>query len=233
MKVLEGNNFLTSESDNRGLGALVRELQSSLYLIARHAELGGDKSLGTIMDSAQASLQIIDGYLVASQVERGQLNLNLEPMAMGSIMHDAKYDLGRTLSNDYQVEIQSKVRIPVMTHRDSLRCILVSTGLLIAEVSKSAKRNIVLRSFVTKDGDVGVGVFAPEVSLSPHELSEAIEQGGVSRLALPKHSQTSGISLQIADSLSRALGGRLHAKSLGSLSGLSTILPKSEQLLIV
>jgi signal transduction histidine kinase len=90
---LEHSGIQGGVDTERGLLALARELQTSLYYIAREAELGSKDALQVISDSAEYALRLIDSYLIASQVERGQLHLNLEPVALGSVLHDTKYAL--------------------------------------------------------------------------------------------------------------------------------------------
>ncbi len=216
----------------RGLLALARELQTSLYYIAREAELGSKDALQSISDSAEYALRLIDSYLIASQVERGQLHLNLEPVALGSILHDTKYALAASLQTDVRINIQNKASLPIMTQKDVLRSALVASGMLIAEAATKSK-TLELRSFTTRSGDIGAGVFAEDIQLSKREIEYALSSSEYLHMALPKHSDTTGISLSIAHSLCRALGGRLEVKQLGQLTGLSTLLPKSEQLAIM
>lgn len=229
---LEHSGIQGGVDTERGLLALARELQTSLYYIAREAELGSKDALQVISDSAEYALRLIDSYLIASQVERGQLHLNLEPVALGSVLHDTKYALATSLHTDISIHIQNKASLPIMTQKDVLRSALVASGMLIAEATTNNK-TVVLRSFTTRSGDIGAGVFARDINLSKRELEYALSNSGRPHMALPKYSGSTGISLSIADSLCRALGGRLEVKQLGRFTGLSTLLPKSEQLAII
>lgn len=212
---------------------LVRDLQDSLYVIARHAELSMPDSNQAIARQAETSLAILDSYVLACQAERGQLSLELSPVSLGSVMHDARHDLGQLLINKNKaIEMQTKTTQPVMTHAESLKNILVTTGLSVFEMARTENKKIYLRSFMTKKGEVGVGCFVAGLQVTHSEFQEVLRANDA-RVRLPKRSTKSGVSLQIADTLCRALGGSLRYKKFGMYGGLVTVLPKSDQLAIL
>lgn len=212
---------------------LVRDLQDSLYVIARHAELSLPNSHQAIARQAEASLTILDSYVLACQAERGQLSLELSPVSLGSVMHDAQYDLGKLLINKNKaIEMHPKVSQPVMTHAESLKNILVTTGLAVFEMARTENKRIYLRSFATSSGEVGVGCFVAGLQISRSEIQEVLHANNA-RVRLPKRSTKSGVSLQIADMLCRVLGSNLQFKKFGTYGGLVTVLPKSDQLAIL
>lgn len=210
-----------------GFAALMRELKLSLYTMARTAELGNQESLAALQTQAEQSMRLIDSYIMSAQSEYGQQKLSLEPLAIGSVMHEAAHSL-RISSRT--VEIQAKAHVPVMTHREALHGLLSSAGHAVADASSS---QLIFRSYVTKGGDVGVGVFAKELDITAEDLRTCLQMTGRAHMPLARHSARSGVMLVIADSLARALGGSLEVKRMGSLRGLATVLPKSEQLALV
>ena len=208
--------------------ALMRELQESLYLIARQAELSAGDSLRLVQHQAEQSMRLIDSYLLSSQAEVGQTKLNFAPYGVGSIMHESAYALRSDVGCDVAVSVG--VNRPVMTHGELLKNLLSSTGNFIADIVQG---EVVFRSFSAKNGDVGVGVFAENFDLTPTDLREAIESSGFSRMPMARHSLKSGVMLMMAESISRALGGSLTVKRMGKFRGIVTILPPSEQLALV
>lgn len=210
-----------------GFAALMRELKLSLYTMARTAELGSPGSLATLQAQAEQSMRLIDSYILSAQSEYGQQKLNLEPVAVGSVMHDAAHSM-RVSSRT--VEIQAKAHVPVMTHREALHGLLSSAGQVVAD---SSENQLIFRSFITRSGDVGVGVFAEGVDITSEDLRSSLQMSGRAHMPLARHSARSGVMLVIADSLARALGGSLEVKRMGRLRGLATVLPKSDQLALV
>lgn len=233
-RILGGHDSHRGGIDSEsGLTSLARDLQSSLYLIARHAEIDNPNSLKNILYQAETSMLLIDSYLLATQTERGQLKLDLSPIAVGSVMHDAKYSLRRVIADkSMPIHLQATVNQPVMTHAESLRSMLVATGMTVSSMGKSAQNPLVIRSFLTANGQVGVGSFMKGLSIKPADLIGVLSDESA-RVGLPKLSTSSGVSLKIADSLCRALGGSLEVKRLGSFCGFATILPRSDQLAIL
>lgn len=222
-----------SDWEENGLVALTRELQSSLYLIARHAELNASDSIDIISKAAEGALALIDSYQLAAQVERGQLRLDLMPVAVGSILHDSKYELLRILPIEQPVLISANAHLPVMTHPQTLRAMLVASAMSLSQIAQSVNKPIQFRSYTTTKGEPSVGVFVEGAKLTISDLRRALEDQSEMRMKLPKHTSRSGVALSIADTLCSTVGGKLTVRSIGSFSGLATTLPKSEQMALV
>lgn len=214
--------------EDRGSISLLRELQHALYEIARQAEVGGDDALHRIQLRADQSLRLIDSYIISTQVEAGQTQLELSPYGIGSIMHETAHEL-RAFNGSTPL-VQARAAQPVMTNYDLLKSFLFSMGQFISDAANSP---LVLRSFATQSGKIGVGVFAENFDVSSKELKQAIDMSGQSLMPMAQHSQRSGIMLVLAGSLARALGGELHVKRMGNFRGFATTLPKSQQMSLV
>lgn len=203
--------------------ALMRELKANLYHIARRAELG-NYQVENIQASAEQSLRLIDSFLLSAQVEYGQTQLDLEPLCIGSVLHEVAHDL------NFEARIEVKANQPVMTNRSALNGLLSAVGQVMGDISSDA---LILRSFIDRGGNVGVGVFAKKVELSAEDLKTSLELGGQAHMALARYSNKSGVMISVADNLARALGGSLEVKRMGSLRGFATILPRSDQLALI
>jgi hypothetical protein len=217
---------------DQGSLALMRELKQSLYQIARRAELG-NHSLDTIRKQAEVSLKLIDSYLMSALSEHGQVQLDLSPMAIGSVMHETAVDLRLNTLIRRDIQIEANAHKPVMTNRGALQGLLSTITQAMSEVARKKNETLYMRSFVAKCGDVGVGVFAENNNLTAADLHVALNLSGNTHMALPKHSAKSGVMLTIADSLARALGGTLEVKRMGKYRGFATTLPQSSQLSLV
>lgn len=220
------NNAHASEDMGAGFVALMRELKLSMYEIARTAELADTNSHQAMQRIAEQSMRLIDSYILSARSEYGQIKLDLEPMAIGSVLHEAAH----ALRGDQVVRIEAKANYPVMTHRAALSGLLASAGSVLQEATSSP---LIMRSYVTKRGEVGVGVFAENLDLSAQDLKTSLRLSGRAHMPLARHSAGSGVMLVVADGLARALGGTLEVKRMGRFRGLATVLPRSEQLALV
>lgn len=221
--------FYTPEQTLR---SLAQELKHPLCLIARQAEAGHEEVLDNILKVSEHSLALIDSYLLTAQTEYGQVALDLSPMSLGSVFHDVKHKL-RPLAHaqSSKVIVDNRAGQPVMTHRLALSSVLVSLADILMH-KESEHQEVILRSFKTNTGDIGVGVFSSQ-PVSAEDVRRGLELQGRAHMPLGKFSNRSGVSLAIADGLCRAIGGELEVKRMGKHTGLTTILPKSDQLALV
>lgn len=225
------DRFLVGHEGFSGSDAsLLREIQHTLFTISCQSELGDKNSLESINAIARSTLGLLDSYLLAAQVESGQLALALSPYGPGSIMHDAAHEL-RVVNGRSPVEVISGVHQPVMTNGLFLKNLFVSAGTVVMDVSRP--KSLVCRSFVTKSGKVGVGVFARDFAVTPKDLREALAGVNSRHMPLAAHSEKTGVMLTLADRLAKVLGGELHVKKMGEYGGLATHLPLSKQLALV
>ena len=207
---------------------LLRELQHAFYEIARQAELGGGDSLSKVQLRAEQALRLVDSCIISTQVEVGQMQLNLSPYGVGSIMHEAAHELRQEVG--YSVGVYTGVNQPVVTNAELLKNMLYSAGNFMYD---SVKTPIILRSFATKTGGVGVGVFAKDFAITPRDLRKALTMSEATYMPMAQHSQRSGVLLVLADAIAQALGSELRVKRLGNHKGFAAILPKSQQLSLV
>ncbi len=215
-------------SNLTGSMALLRELQHALYEIARQAELASPESLSKVQARAEQSLRLLDSCIISNQVEIGQLQLSFSPYGLGSIMHEASYELRELIGS--AVDIHVGAHHPVMTNAELLKNLLYSAGTFIHD---SVKKPVVLRSFLTKSGGVGVGVFAKDFTITPADLRRLLTGSESMYMPMSEHSQRSGVMLLLADALAQTLGSELEVKKLGKHKGFAAILPKSQQLSFV
>jgi len=226
--VAEDIDLSQNRSNLTGSMTLLRELQHAFYEIARQAELGSTDSLTKVQLRSEQALRLVDSCIISTQVEIGQLQLNLSPYGVGSIMHETAHEL--RLATGYSVGVHAGINQPVMTNAEMLKNMLYSAGNFIYD---SVKTPVQLRSFSTKSGGVGVGVFAKNFTITPNDFRSALIASERTYMPLSQHSQRSGVMLLLADAIARSLGSELQVKRLGNHKGFAVILPKSQQLSLV
>lgn len=219
---------ISSITDALRMQALVRELQNDLYTIARYAELGGENVHIDIQKRAEVSLKLIDSFLITSQLEAGQLHLGLSPYGLGSVLHNSAYAVRRVVNRE--VSIVSGAPVAAMTNPQLLQNLLSHTACFIAEATSS---ELLFRSFKSRSGTIGIGVFAKNFYLTTQELRNIMNDTGRSVMPAANHSRRSGIMLTMADTVACALGSPLTLKQMGRYRGLVTVLPRSEQLSLI
>lgn len=211
-----------TDNQDMSLRSLAYEIKQPLIRIARASERGHACELESIQQTAEQTLRLIDTYLLSAQADYGQVALDLSPESTGSILYDAAYQL-RTITP----LIDNRNHEPIMTHRAALISVLNMCSSALHDFGKE----LTLRSYKTASGGIGVGVFT-DTDLSVSDLRRALDLQGRAPMTVASFSG-SGVSLAIADSLCTAIGGSLTVKRMGSLSGLVTELPRSEQLALV
>lgn len=229
----KGNSGNANEAE-RTLRALALELKRPLTTIARRAELGGPQAADEITDIAERSLALVDSYMLMAQTEYGQVALDLEPLGLGSVLHTVSHQLRSRVSSNTIVVVDDRAHEPVMSNRQALTSAMSAIAdMLCEDTTQSAEeRRLVLRSYKSANGGIGIGVFSSK-PLASVELKKALELQGQAQMPLAGVSSRSGVSLLIADCLCRAVGGSMEVKRMGQLTGLATLLPKSEQLSFV
>jgi hypothetical protein len=221
--MFEDKNIGQSAYDLGGVFSLMRELQESLYKIARSAELNDPELLADIQQEAEIALKFIDSYLYSAKLESGQISLELSPVGLGSLLHETAYEVRAVSGSD--VGIYANAKMPAMANQRLLKNFLFSVGYFI---SKSTAGELRFTSFKEKDNRLGVGVLAKNFDLSSSDLRLALSNR-FSHMPMAKQSEQSPIMLIVADVTARALGGQLFVKKLGNNKGLSLSLGRSEQ----
>lgn len=213
--------------------ALALELKSPLINIARQSELADVRDFAEIQHTAEQALTLIDSYLLSAQADHGQLSLNLEPVSLGSVLYDASVQLSRVAKKQaLDLVIDDRAHDPVMTNRGALVAVLAAFGQILMSSAGIRRSELVLRSYRTSSGELGVGVFA-DVNLSENDLRQEIELQRASQMPIARVSNRAHASMVIAENLCSAMGGNMTVKKMGRLKGFGTLLPRSEQLSFV
>lgn len=223
----EDLNISQNTSSFIGFDSLMREIQMSLYRVARMAEARDEKLFDEITKEADIALRLLDSYQLASQVSSGQLALEISPTGLGSLVHEVAYDIKSLSGSDIEMKIGSSM--PVSANNHLLKDMLFAIGIFMAKSTNSS-----LKFWVYKADQIntGLAITAKDFDISKHQLKEIFSKdGGI--MPAPKLTTQSNIMLILADMVAQTLGAEIRVKKIGSAKGFAVLLPKSQQMALV
>lgn len=214
--------------------ALAEQLKLPLLQIAYLAESSQDAESSTsseIKGISYRALSLIDGYLQART--QAQTALDLTTIDSGSVFYDVVSDLKPFASSrGFDISINKNSKQLITAHVKSLHTMLLLSGLYMIESTdreQSGSRNLVLGAHRVRGGVV-VGVFSGGVTIGQQMINILKKLQGRAHQILPMANSDGGVSLVIADELSRQMNTRLRTYKHNSLQGIGAILPISHQL---
>lgn len=222
----------------RLLRALAEQLKMPLLHIARSAELGSanpKEILGNISYTADMAMQLIDGYLLSTEVQ-SQPSLQLEPVSVSSVLQDVAHKLtplAQQYDQDLEVSLSGKYG-PVMAHRDSLEAAYTMLGYAMIESQpvREHRQTVTLGAHRSGAGLVA-GVFGNQEGLTTDMFRRARALYGRTRQPLTSLSGSAGASIFVADSLLQAMSTSLRVAHHHKMSGFAATLLPSQQLQLV
>lgn len=229
-----------SGSDNHRLFiALTEQLKTPLTQIARASELAKtekyqQESLSNIESSVKAALNLIDNYLLNSEMKIGQQKLLLQPLSAQLVLQEAAHEL-EPLAQQYNCELVVKnigrKCPPVMANSEGLKAAITSLASVFIESSQNLskkKRQVNLITQKQQDG-ILAGVFSRANGFNAKSLADGQILYGRAKMPFPSVSN-SGAGVFIAQSLLDALSAQLKFSRYSNLQGLGALLPISKQL---
>jgi len=222
---------------------LAEQVRTPFLQIAHAAELAAiqdnkdelKKLFSAVGVSSQAALMLIDGYLLSLQM-RVEQQLELEPIAIGSVLYDAAHQIDRyakTHNCEVQISVQGKNQ-PVMAQRAAVESALINLGYSFIDAVAGMKGipMITLGAKKVPNG-VSAGVFSDSNELTSLMLKQAKAISGTAKQPLSLFSAGSGAGIFVADSLFTLMGRPLKVTRMQSQKGLASILDPSSQLALV
>jgi hypothetical protein len=224
--------------------SLAEELKLPLLQIARQAELGRatgqDSAAGFehIQTTADATLQLIDGYLLGLRLHaEPDERFALTPVSISGVLHDTQAKLAK-IAETYGVTLELNVQGrygPVMVHPLALQTALVNLGLSLIEAMpamNSGQLCLHLAAHRTRYGIVA-GMYCEVEDLTPEVWRRAQSLQGQARQALVSVSPGSGAGVLVADAILAAMSSRLRVGRFQKQAGFAVTLPPSRQLAFV
>lgn len=229
------------ENDQRLLLSVVEQLTRPLVQIERLAEASVGSS-NRLLDwqlvqlIAGSSLQLIESYSLSLRLHGELTPLELEPLAISSLLYDAAQILEPyARSHGVTLELDPGPRMtPVLTDKTVLQAALVSLGQVFVEggAQQATSPTVRLAAHRSRYGVVA-GLYSSALDLGAEGWRQAQQLHGRARQPLGRLVSGPGAGVFVADSLLEGLGARLHLARYHKLTGLAATLAPSHQLQLV
>lgn len=211
---------------------LAGQVRQSLIQIQQIAAL--NSSDATIQSIAETTLHLVDCYSLVKPA--GQLNLELEPVSMGSVIQDVLHQLA-PFAREHDCAIRdsySGASRLVLANRSLARAALLAMGHAFIEGASEddgAKRTILFGARTSKRGQT-VGVYSKDTTITAKDLRSSQKIAGK---ALQQCSGLvgSGGGILLADTLLRQMNSRLDSSSYRRLPGVAALFQQNKQLQLI
>jgi len=188
-------------------------------------------SLDQIQLLSKHSLMMMDYYLFS--IDYLQTELPLTTVSAAAVALDVAENL-RRLARAYDVcldlDITQKLE-PVYANESALKGILYGlASSLIIERQESKKVRVVIAAQETAPNIQRLGVYSPDVNMSPTSIKQSRILAGQARAAAPLEISSSGLGLMLSDQLTHALGSKIMRFTHRGQKGVGFYVPMSSQL---
>lgn len=232
----------THDEEKRLFDTLAESLKTPFLSIARSAELialtGDQEHLVSIRSMSDATLQLLDNYLLSTRLQNAGENLILEPVSLSASLMEVAHRLetrARLQNCDIEVQIGGKYA-PIMAHAVGLLAALESLGQVFIDAQSqrvhTSRPVIRLAAHRTRHGIVA-GMFADVEGLGVDVLRRAKQLYGKSRSPVVQMSAGGGAEVFVADALLKNMSSGLRVARYQKLSGLAATFTPSLQLELV
>jgi hypothetical protein len=221
----------------RLLYALAEELKLPFMQVARNAELGQiTKSIDhykNIETTADATIKLLDSYVLSTQTLIQQVPLELSPMPVTSILYEVGQQLDR-LTKLYNAKVDIVVEGKcglVMAHKEALFAAISS--LAYTFICASQQQTQVTLFARKEDNRIIAGVLSSQSTINKKSLELARKLYGNARQPYPSVTHNQGAGLYVADSLFGAMESDLYFSRLGKSRGFLAPFQLSRQLALL
>lgn len=202
------------------------------------SRLSGSVNHDAIEITVDATMRLLDSYIMSTQIYNGQLELELEPVAVSAVMYDSAEYLrkyAQLLNCKLEVTVPARKSVLAMANKSVLQAALVSLGysFLHAKSNAGQKKNTIRFFAGTQNKSIIAGVFSDGAQISATELEASRNLSGVARQPLRNFSYTSSSGIYIADALFSAMQAPLGVKRCKFIDGIGANLLPSRQLALL
>ncbi|MCB0191999.1 MAG: PAS domain S-box protein [Anaerolineae bacterium] len=189
------------------------------------------KQLKMVQTSAQHLLALISDVLDLSKIEAGQMELHIEPVALGRVITQVARltePLAAKKGLALQLEAASDLP-PVMADRRRLEQILIN---LVNNALKFTERGSVRVRCQASDGRVVLQVIDTGIGLKPEDMGHLFKPFRQLETGLSRRHEGTGLGLSICQKLAALMAGQMSAASDGPGRGstFSLSLPQATDL---
>lgn len=223
-----------NEAKSNFLANMSHELRTPLNAILGYAQLlamryKNDKELserlGTIEQSGEHLLTLINDILDLSKIEAGRLDLYPSPMSLPDFLEGiANIARSRAHAKNLEYQLITVGPVPEAVQADDTRLRQVLLNLLGNAIKFTSQGQVCLRVLCLDPGQAGESKHRPTVTrlrFEVHDTGCGIEQDQLDRIFAPfeqvgdvsMRAEGTGLGLTISRQLVQMMGGELHAQS--------------------
>jgi K+-sensing histidine kinase KdpD len=202
------------------------------------ARLSGDINHSSIETTIDTTMRLLDNYILTTQLYNGQLELELEPVAVSAVMYDSAeylYKYAKLLNCTVEVVVPSRTSVLAMADKSILQAALISLGYSFLHTATNAKQSKNTITYVAgvHNRAIVAGIFSKEAHISARDLRASRNLGGTARQPLQNFSYTSSSGIYIADALFSAMQAPMSIKRHKYMGGIGANLLPSRQLALL
>lgn len=219
---------------------IAEQLKLPLVQILHELELQKiniESDMSNIEVSAEYALKLIDNYLLSLRLESADLEFNLEPISVSSVLYDSAESLDK-LAKQYGINLELELNNslkPVMANRLGLQSALTSVGASLVEsipAQQDSDYRLKLSSYKCRYGIVA-GFYLNSSALGSNLLKIGRSLMQVSRQPIPNLSPSAGAGIFVAENIFKAMNLNLRVSKHHDLYGLGTVLKMNDQLHLI
>lgn len=223
--------------DSKGQLALVRNVAEDLKLpltrvLAYVSEpVKNEASSALVRHTLEGAVDFIDTYILCLQVQSGQQQLCIEPVALSPLFDEVAHQL-TPLAHEHNFDISISVSRSVKTvlsDKFVLQKLLSVLGYSFLQLTSSRQEKLLYHAHWQK-GQVSAGVLSSNMQLKHRDLGDVRKNKGRASLLSKDLPYGTSAALAIADLLAHTLHNPLQTLNFNSQSGLGISLLPSSQL---
>lgn len=236
--MLDSYEGILSQDEFSALRVVAEDLKTPLLRILSQLELNRINQTNNTIDIetiADATLKLLDSYILSVQTHSNQLKLPLEPISAQAIIYDCQNHLSK-LAQLQGVDMVFNFRRGVGLVMANYQALFsITMGLMYSflyNAVPSTKQPIVLALRRNAEG-VGVGIFSNNCDITASSLQKLRQLKGIARQLSPDFMHGSSAGILIADRLCSSQGIELKTARYKKMSGFSFNLLPSRQLALI
>lgn len=193
------------------------------------------KELKEIKLISKHALSTLDYALFA--VNCVQTELPLTTLSAAAAAQDIVSSL-KQLADIYGVELKldiTKKLDPIYSNQSAVKGALygLASSIITSHQPSRKKVRLVIAAQETAPTTQRLGIYSPDIQISPSAIKQARNLAGSARLLAPTETYQSGLGLLVSDQLAQALGCQLRRFSHRGHKGIGFYVPMSSQLSLI
>ncbi len=226
------------DAQSRVFFSLLQQIKTPFLHIRHEAELGhalqDPERFQQVQITADAALGLLDSYMLSLQLQTTGPELQLEPVALSSVLNEAAHALqltARAYDTDIQLVLDGKYE-PVIAHKAGLFAALTSLGYVLLQTPSAGARKTIELSAHRSRGGIVAGLYANGMGLEAGLLKKA-RSIPTARQPFGNVANIGGAGVFIAEALLESMQSRLRIARHHNMRGLAATFVPSQQMSLV